>query len=352
MLNIGEKNIGNEAECYITLEAGPTINGFDSAKKLIEIAARTGADAIKFQILNADDLVADRNQLFEYKILKDKVTKETETVKEPLYDILKRRELSDNQWVELKNICDHSKIEFFATILSEHHLDLMSKIGVRTIKIASSDINHIPLIIKAAKTGMCIQLDTGNASYDEIAYAIKKIEEQGNNKIIIHHCPTGYPADVDSVQLAEIPKLKQLFAYPVAFSDHTPGWHMNIAAICLGANMVEKTITTDRTIPSVEHMFSLEEKEVIEFIKEIRDVEKAIVDSERKLNPDIKKRFATRRSMFSKFNIQKGTKITEEHIEYKRPGFGLGPDRLDDICFKVAKYDIPAGTMIALDQVN
>ena len=136
---------------------------------------------------------------------------------------------------------------------------------------------------------MCIQLDTGNASYDEIAYAIKKIEEQGNRKIIIHHCPTGYPADIDSVQLAEIlVKLKKLFNYPVAFSDHTPGWHMNIAAICLGANMIEKTITTDRTTPSVEHMFSLEEEDVRKFITEIREVEKAIKDTERKLNPDIK----------------------------------------------------------------
>ena len=352
MINIGRKTIGNDSPCYITLEAGPTINGFASAKKLIEIAAKTGADAIKFQILNADYLVADKKQLFEYKILKDKKTKEIETVNEPLYDILKRRELLDDEWVELKNICDEYKIEFFATILSEHHLDLMSKIGVKTIKIASSDINHIPLIVKAAKTGMSIQLDTGNASYDEIAFAIKKIEEQKNNNIIIHHCPTGYPANIESVQLAEITKLKNLFPYPVAFSDHTPGWHMNIAAICLGANMVEKTITTDKTTPSVEHMFSLEENEVQQFIKEVREVEQAITDTERKLNPDLKKRYATRRSMFSKSDIQKGTKITEEHIEYKRPGFGLGPERLDDICFKFAKNDIPAGTMIALDQLN
>lgn len=352
MVNIGRKTIGSESPCYITLEAGPTINGFDSAKNLIEIAANTGADAIKFQILNADYLVADKKQLFEYKILKDKKTGEIETINEPLYDILKRRELLDDEWVELKNICDNLKIEFFATILSEHHLDLMVKIGVRTVKIASSDINHIPLIVKAAKTGMCIQLDTGNASYDEITFAIKKIEEQGNNNIIIHHCPTGYPANIESVQLAEITKLRGLFPYPVAFSDHTPGWHMNIAALCLGANMVEKTITADKTTPSVEHMFSLEENEVQQFIREIREVEQAIADTERKLNPDLKKRYATRRSMFFKSDVRKGTKITEELIEYKRPGFGLGPERLDDICFKFAKNDIPAGTMIALDQLN
>ena len=99
-------------------------------------------------------------------------------------------------------------------------------------------------------------------------------------------------------------------------------------------------------------MFSLEEEDVRKFITEIREVEKAIKDTERKLNPDTKKRYATRRRYVFETNIQKGTKITEEHIEYKLPGFGLGPERLDDICFKVAKYDIPAGTMIALDQVN
>ena len=180
----------------------------------------------------------------------------------------------------------------------------------------------------------------------------KKLRSKEIDKTIIHHCPTGYPADIDSVQLAEIAKLKKLFNYPVAFSDHTPGWHMNVAAICLGANMVEKTITTDRTTPSVEHMFSLEEEEVRKFIKEIREVEKAIKDTERKLNPDLKKRYATRRSMFSKSNIQKGTKITEDHIEYKRPGFGLGPEKLEDICLKLPNTTCPAGTMLALDQLN
>ena len=352
MISIGRKTIGGYSPCYITLEAGPTINDFDSAKQLIDIAANTGADAIKFQLLNANELVADKKQQFKYEILINAEKQQTKKISESLYDILKRRELTDDEWKELKKYCDKKNIEFFGTILSDHYLELIKELKTNTVKIASSDINHIPLIVKAAKTGMCIQLDTGNASYDEIAYAIKKIEEQGNDKIIIHHCPTGYPAEIESVQLAEIPKLKKLFNYPVAFSDHTPGWHMNIAAICLGANMIEKTITTDRTTPSVEHMFSLEEEEVRKFIEEIREVEKAIKDNERKLNPDIKKRYATRRSMFSKSNIQKGTKITEEHIEYKRPGFGLGPERLDDICFKVAKYDIPAGTMIALEQVN
>ena len=351
MINIGNKKIGEGAPCYITLEAGPTINGFDSAKKLIEISARSGADAIKFQILNADLLVADKTQLFEYKILTDRLANKTKTVKEPLYDILKRRELADEEWVEVKKVCDNLGIEFFATIFSDHHLELINSVGAKTVKIASSDINHIPLITRAAKTGMSIQLDTGNASYDEIAYAIKKIEEQNNRQIIIHHCPTGYPADVESVQLAEIRKLKTLFPYPIAFSDHTPGWHMNIAALCMGADMIEKTITMDKTTPSVEHMFSLEENDAKEFIGEIREVEKAITDTERKLNPDLKKRYANRRSMFSKSNIQKGTKITEEHIEYRRPGFGLGPEKLDDICFKTARHDIPAGTMIEQDQV-
>ena len=107
MINIGNKRIGKGAPCYITLEAGPTINGFDSAKKLVEISARSGADAIKFQILNADLLVADKTQLFEYKILTERLTNQTETVKEPLYDILKRRELADEEWIEVKKICDN-----------------------------------------------------------------------------------------------------------------------------------------------------------------------------------------------------------------------------------------------------
>ena len=352
MVNIGNKTIGKEARCYITLEAGPTINGFDSAISLINSASVSGADAIKFQLLSAGELVSDKKQQFEYEILTNQHTGQVKKVSESLFEILRRRELTDDEWREIKKYCDKKNIEFFATILSDHYLELIKELKTDTVKIASSDINHIPLIQNAAKTGMCIQLDTGNASYEEIDFAIRKINEQGNDRIIIHHCPTGYPAKLDNVQLSEIPKLKKLFDYPIAFSDHTPGWHMNIAAICLGADMVEKTITLDKSTPSVEHMFSLEEEDAIKFITEVREVESAIQDNERKLNPDKKKQYATRRSMFSKFDIHKGTKITEKDIEYRRPGFGLGPERLEDVCFKIAKRNIPAGTMIALDQIS
>ena len=113
MINIGRKNIGDNAPCYITLEAGPTIDGFESARKLIEVAAKSKADAIKFQILNADQLVADKTQLFEYEILTDKLSGDTKTINEPLFDILKRRELTDEEWKEVKNVCDSFGIEFF-----------------------------------------------------------------------------------------------------------------------------------------------------------------------------------------------------------------------------------------------
>ena len=349
MFKIGKRTIGDSNPCFITLEAGPTIDGFDTAINLIEIASKSKADAIKFQLLDADQLIADKSQLFEYEIIKDEKTKKTQKVTERLFDILKRRELSDDEWRELKRYCDVKNIEFFATILSDHYLELLESLGADTVKIASTDINHIPLIVNAAKTGMSIQLDTGNATYEEIKIAIKKIEEQQNRRIIIHHCPTGYPAHLDNVQLSEISKLKSMFPYPIAFSDHTPGWHMNIGAICMGANMVEKTITLDKTTPSVEHMFSLEEWEVVSFIKEVREVETAIKDTERKLNPDISKRFALRRSIFLKDDVKQGSEITPDVIEFRKPGHGLTPDKFDDICFKIASKDLHSGNMLQMD---
>jgi sialic acid synthase SpsE len=316
------------------------------------MAAKAGADAVKFQILDPDRLVADKKQLFSYEILIDKTTGQTETITEPLYDILCRRALNNDEWKELKSHCDSLGLSFFATIGFENEIRLLEELSCHSIKIASADVNHWPLIRKAARTGMCIQLDTGNANMGEIEEAVDIIVAEGNENIIIHNCPSGYPARLESVNLRLIKTLKNMFQYPVAFSDHTPGWDMDVAAIALGANLVEKTITTDRTIRSVEHIFSLEPHEMESFVQTVRDVEKAMGSTRRILHPKERdNRKNVRRSTFLCRHVKKGSTVKIDDVDFRRPGYGIAPNVFETLIGLKYTEDFPEGHRLRLSDV-
>ena len=352
MITIKNKKIGTGYQCFITFEAGPTHNGLESAKRLVKHAADSGADAVKFQIFDADRLVADKKQLFSYGVLKNRETGEVETIQEPLYDILQRRSLSDQEWIEVKSYCDQLDILFFSTVGFDEDVDFLVKLGCDSIKIASADVNHYPLLRRVAKTGMCIQLDTGMATLGEIEAAIDIIRSEGNERIIIHQCPSGYPARLESINLNTITTLQQMFPYPVAFSDHTPGFEMDIAAISLGANLVEKTITEDRMTKSVEHVMSIEPHEMTDFIKTIREVETALGSNRRTITlEEVKKRDQIRRSVFLRANAKAGQKLDECDIEFRRPGFGITPDQYEKISSGVIKTDLLAGKMLTMNDI-
>jgi len=353
MITIEEREIGDDAPCYITFEIGPTHNGVESAKRLISHAADAGADAVKVQIFDPDRLVADKSQLFSYGVLKDRESGEIETVEEPLYDILKRRSLSNAEWREVKAYSDELGMAFFATVGFDEDVDLLDELGCHSIKIASADVNHFPLLRRVASTGMCVQLDTGMATLGEIEAAVDVIRSEGNESIIIHQCPSGYPARLESINLNIIPTLKRMFPYPVAFSDHTPGAEMDVAAVALGANLVEKTITEDRMTRSVEHVMSLEPYEMRSFVQTIRDVEAGIGDSRRELHEEEKKkRDAVRRSVFLRGDAKAGQRLADCDVEFRRPGFGIAPDRYEELLNWRFARDVTAGTMLAYDDLR
>ena len=320
-----------------------------SARRLVELAAEAGADAIKFQILDPDRLIADKKQPFSYDILIDRQSGSTETVTEPLYDILCRRAMSRDEWRDLKRFSDSLGLAFFATIAFEDEIELLEEMECDSIKIASADLNHWPLIRRAARTGMCIQVDTGNATIGEIEEAVDIIRTEGKDNIIIHNCPSGYPARLESINLNLIPTMKRIFPYPVGFSDHTPGWDMDIAAVALGANLVEKTITENRMTRSVEHIMSLEPHEMKIFIRKIRALEIAMGDSRRILHPaELEKRKAIRRSAFLKEAVTQGQSVVSAQIEFRRPGHGIGPNEFEKYMDRSFVRDLPAGHMCTL----
>ncbi|MGH8491032.1 MAG: N-acetylneuraminate synthase family protein [Gammaproteobacteria bacterium] len=348
MTMFGHRRVGDGHPCIITLEAGATHNGLGSAKRLVTLAAESGADAVKFQIFDPGRLVADRKQLFAYEVLVDRVTGATETVSEPLYDILCRRAMSAGEWKILKNHSDCLGLAFFATVAFESDIDLLVEIDCHSIKIASADVNHLPLIRHAARTGLCIQIDTGNAMLGEIEKAVDAIRSEGNENIIIHLCPSGYPARLESINLNVIKTLKQMFPFPIAYSDHTPGWEMDIAAVAIGANLVEKTITEDRTTRSVEHIMSLEGLEMASFVRAIRNLETAMGNRRRVLHPEeLKKRQAVRRSLYLTAPVRKGTRLRDAQFDFRRPGYGIAPDRFEEYLDWVFAKDLPEGHQLA-----
>ena len=347
MIRFGNRTVGDGQPIFVTFEAGPTHDSVASAKELIDHAAAAGADAIKFQILDPDRLVADKKQLFHYKVLVDKETGEIEEVSEPLYDIMCRRALSEEQWRQVKTHADSKGIAFFATIGFPEEVDMMERFGCDSIKIASADITHFPLIRKAARTGMCLQIDTGNATLGEVELAIDVIRKEGSENIIIHHCPTNYPAPKEGINLNIIKTLKTMFDYPVAFSDHSPGHDMDIAAVAFGANLVEKTITMDRTTRSVEHIMSLEPPEMRAFVQLMRDLPIIFGAKRRLMTPEERaKNLFMRRSIFAMRAIKAGETIIEDMLDYRRPGQGISPADLDLVLGTKCVNPVEAGTML------
>ncbi len=352
-VHFGKRKVGDGEPCFITYEAGPTHDGLPSAKRLAKLAREAGADAVKFQILDPDRLVADRKLLFSYEVLADRSTGRLETVEEPLYDILCRRALSHNEWRELKGYCDELGLAFFATVGFDDEIALLESLNCDSIKIASADVNHFPLIRKAARTGMCIQLDTGNSSLGEVEQAVDVVRSEGNENIIIHQCPSGYPARLESINLNIIRTLKQMFPYPAAFSDHTPGWEMDVAALAMGANLLEKTITEDRATRSVEHVFSLEPHEMRQFIQIIRDVETAFGGNRRILHAEeLAKRRRIRRSVYLAQPVEAGQRLGDVAVEFRRPGFGITPDQYESMLANTFAQALPAGTLLAAEHLR
>jgi sialic acid synthase SpsE len=261
--------------------------------------------------------------------------------------------LKQNEWKQLKKVSDKLGILFFATVGFKEEVDFLKNIGCDSIKIASSDVNYHGLIEYAAEQGLCIQLDTGNSTLGEIEEAVDIIRSKNNNNIIIHHCPSGYPARSDKINLRIIKTLKNMFPFPIGFSDHSPGWDMDIAAISLGANLVEKTITENKYTRSVEHAFSLETNEFKPFIDKIREIEMAMGNPRRILDvKEIEKRKNVRRSAYLVNNEKKNTPLSKIKFEFKRPGHGVSPPELKSFSNRKLNKNLKSGDLLNHDDIK
>ncbi len=330
-VQIGQKRVGEGEPCFIIFECGATFDTLDTAKQLVDSVVEARADAIKFQLLDVDRLMGRRDLTINY-------TTAHGTRVGNLYDILKKRELTRDQWRELINYCKSKNVLFLATACFPEEVDFLVEVGAAAIKINAGDVNHYYLIDYASKKNVPIILD-GRAKYDELEQGVQICEKNGNKNIIIMHCPSGYPARNDGVNLATLAALKKIYQYPIGFSDHSREKLMNFAAIAYGADMVEKTLTLDKTTDFIEHLMSLEPREAKEFVGEIRAIEEAKGLSRIMFSKHVNE--AGRRSIVAKREIRRGETITIDDIDFKRPGdAGISTADYQKVCTSKAKQDI------------
>jgi len=334
-IKIEDKLIGEEEHCFIIAEAGVNHNGnVELAKKLIDTAKDAGADAVKFQTFKAENVVIKNAEKTEYQ-------KETTGAEESQYDMIKKLELTEYDFKELADYAKKRGILFLSSPFDKGSVDLLDGMNVPAFKIASGEITNFPLLRYIASKGKPIILSTGMSTLGEVEEALNVIGSEGVEDVILLHCVSNYPARIEDVNLRAMETLKQAFKLPVGFSDHTLGITASIAAVALGACVIEKHFTLDRNLPGPDHKASLEPDELKEMVKAIRDIEKALgngIKRPAKDEEEIKK--VARRSIVAKVDIPEGAIITENMLGVKRPGTGIAPKYIDRIVGRKAKENI------------
>lgn len=328
---------------FIIAEAGVNHNGsFELAKKLVDKAVWAGADCIKFQTFNSKNLVSKNAQKAEYQ-------KKTTDSSESQLDMLKKLELSKEEFVELRDYCNQKEIMFLSTPFDLESIDFLASIGVRTWKIPSGEITNYPFLRAIGKRKESVIMSTGMCTLDEVRDTIKVLKDFGTTDITLLHCTTEYPAPYDSVNLNAMLTLQNEFAFKVGYSDHTNGIEIPVAAVAMGATVIEKHFTLDKNMEGPDHKASLEPDELKQMVQSIRNVEAALGDETKQPSDVEKKNIAiARKSIVAACDIKKGEMFTEENLTAKRPGNGISPMNWAEVLGKIAKRDFSEDELIEL----
>lgn len=310
---------------YIIAEAGVNHNGkFDLACKLVDAAKEAGADCIKFQTFKSRNLVSHKTPKAEYQ----KVT----TGGGSQADMLHKLELSYDEFIAIKAYCDKVGICFLSTPFDFESIDFLSSINMPFWKIPSGEVTNYPYLLAIARTRKPVVMSTGMCKMKEIADAIAVLHENGTSNITLLHCNTEYPTPYEDVNLKAMQTIKDTFGYEIGYSDHTKGIEVPIAAVAMGATIIEKHFTLERNMEGPDHKASLEPDEFRMMIRSIRNIEKAIGTGNKVPSPsEIKNITVARKSIVAKTHINVGDALTEKNITVKRPGIGISPMRWNEV---------------------
>ena len=317
----------------IIAEAGVNHNGsLDMAHQLIDAAGEAGVKIVKFQTFTADTIVSKGAEKAAYQ-------KETTSTNESQYDMIKKLELDKEAHLELIAYCEKKGIEFLSSPFDHKSIDLLDELGLKRFKIPSGEITNLPYLRHIGRMGKLLIMSTGMATMEEVRVALNVLLEAGAEKdqIIVLHCNTEYPTPMEDVNLKAMLTIRDELGVKVGYSDHTLGIEIPIAAVSMGAEVIEKHFTLDRTLPGPDHAASLEPNELKAMVSAIRNIEKAIGDGvKRPSASEIKNIQIVRKSIVAKIPIKKGERFTEENLTVKRSGMGIIPMRWDEILGLIA----------------
>jgi len=329
----------------IIAEAGVNHNGdLELAKQLIDVAAEAGADLVKFQTFNADRLATRAAKKADYQ------TKTTDS-KESQHEMLRCLELTADMHKELIDHCAVRKIGFFSTGFDIESVDLLASLGQDQFKIPSGEITNLPYLRHIGQLRKPVILSTGMATMGEIEAAIDVLEQAGTPRanITVLHCTTEYPTPMAEVDLRAMQSIHTAFGVAVGYSDHTPGIEVAIAAVAMGASVIEKHFTLDRNLPGPDHKASLEPEELKAMVAAIRNIEIALGDGIKRLTPsEARNKPVARKSLVASQAIKVGEVFSAQNITTKRPGIGISPMRWDEVMGRTAPRDFSADELIEL----
>lgn len=327
--------------CFVVAEAGVNHNGnVELAKQLVHACVQCGADAVKFQTFQARKLVANRTPKAKYQI------KNTE-LEESQLEMLSRLELTAAEYEEIARYADAMGILFMSTPFDCESVDLLDRLGVPVFKVSSGDLTYVPLLRHLASKGKPIILSTGMSSLEEVQVAVDVLSSAGSKEFALLQCVSEYPAPPDETNLRAMLWMRERFRCPVGYSDHTAGLEVAVAAVALGAQIVEKHLTLDRNLPGPDHRASLEPAEFGELVRQIRVVESALGDGVKKEAPsESETRRLVRRSIVAATEIVQGAYITEDLIECRRPENGIPALYYDSLLGRRAKKRFVPGDLL------
>ena len=326
---------------FIIAEAGDNHNGSrELAFRLIDKAVEAGADCVKFQTFITEEIISKRAEKAEYQ-------KAATGSDESQYQMVKKLELSFEQFRELQKYAEERDITFLSTPFDIPSVEFLDSINIPCFKIPSGEITNLPYLIKIAETGRDVIMSTGMAELNEIESAINILREHGSGDISLLHCNTEYPTPYEDVNLRAMLTLKEKFGVRVGYSDHTQGIEVPIAAVALGAEIIEKHFTLDHNMEGPDHKASLEPDELKQMVDGIRKTEKALGNGIKTASPSEKKNIQiARKSIVARRDIKKGEILTEENLAVKRPGNGISPMRWYEVIGTKAIRDFSEDEMI------
>lgn len=339
--------VGDGQPCFVIAEAGVNHNGDpDLALGLVDAAAAAGADAIKFQTFSADTLVSRSAPQFPYALSGDlaNVTQ---------HEMLRRLELSHDMHEPIRRRCVEHAVLFLSTPFHESDADWLDDFGVPAFKISSGEITNLPFIRHVAAKGKPLILSTGMATMGEVDSAVQAVVAEGNGELVLLHCVSDYPADPADANLRAMDTMRRAFGVPVGFSDHTPGIEVSLAAVALGAALIEKHFTLDRNLPGPDHMASLDPGALTDLVAGIRVVEVSLgTGVKRPVTAELKNQAVVRKSVVAARKLSAGQLILPDMLDVRRPGDGLPPEMRQFLVGRRLAREVEEGALISLDDLS